>query len=136
MVHGAQSMSVDQLLTVNISPRTVEAPHFAADSLLVVLARYGIDPDRVVVELTEREKVEDSARLQANLVALQRAGIRIAADDVGAGNADGRWQGYLLGRPTADTSLTLVDLAVIEAGGQVLERRQQPASEPLAAPTV
>jgi len=56
VVHGAQSMSVDQLLTVNISPRTVEAPHIAADSLLVVLARYGIDPDRVVVELTERQQ--------------------------------------------------------------------------------
>ena len=67
-------MSPDQLLTINISPRTVESPQFSADSLLVVLARYGIDPGRVVVELTEREKVEDSARLQANLVAYSAPG--------------------------------------------------------------
>jgi len=200
VVAGAQSMSVDQLLTLNISPRTVEAPHFSADALLIVLARHGIDPGRVVVELTEREKVEDSTRLQANLSALQRAGVRIAADDVGAGNAGlrllsqirfdivkvdlslvqegaerdssravlrslrdlaNRWgasviaegletvsqlrmvrelgmaagQGYLLGRPIADTSLKLVDLAVIEAGGAVLERRQPAATGALPAPT-
>ncbi|MEX2548312.1 MAG: bifunctional diguanylate cyclase/phosphodiesterase [Chloroflexota bacterium] len=200
VVAGARNMSADQLLTVNISPRTVEAPHFSAESLLVVLARHGIDPGRVVVELTEREKVEDGTRLQANLTALQRARVRIAADDVGAGNAGlrllsqirfdivkidltlvqegaerdssravlrslrdlaSRWgasviaegletvsqlrtvreldiaagQGYLLGRPMADTSLTYVDLAMIEAGGQVLERRPQPAAGPLAAPT-
>lgn len=200
VVAGARSMSAEQLLTVNISPRTVEAPQFSADALLVVLARYGIDPGRVVVELTEREKVEDVARLHANLTALQRARVRIAADDVGAGNAGlrllsqvrfdivkidltlvqegaerdsshavlrslrdlaSRWgasviaegletvsqlrtvrqlgmaagQGYLLGRPSADTSLTYVDLAVIEAGGQVLERRPRPAVGPLAAPT-
>lgn len=199
VVAGARSMSVDQLLTVNISPRTAEAPQFSAESLLVVLARYGIDPGRVVVELTEREKVEDSLRLQTNLVALQRAGVRIAADDVGAGNAGlrllsqirfdivkidltlvqegaerdssravlrslrdlaNRWgasviaegletvsqlrtvrelgiaagQGYLLGRPMADTSLKFVDLAIIEAGGMVLDRRPQPSPGALIAP--
>jgi len=80
-------MPVEQMLTVNISPRTVEAPHFSADALMSLLGRYSIAPDRVVVELTEREKVEDLNRLQANLGALQRLGLRIAADDVGAGNA-------------------------------------------------
>ncbi|MGI8928595.1 MAG: EAL domain-containing protein [Candidatus Limnocylindrales bacterium] len=44
-------------------------------------------------------------------------------------------QGYLLGRPTADTALRHVDLSVIEAGGQVLERRPLPANPPLAATT-
>jgi diguanylate cyclase (GGDEF)-like protein len=197
VVAGARNMASDQLLTINISPRTVEAPHFSAESVLAVLAHYGIDPGRVVVELTEREKVEDASRLQANLIALQRARVRIAADDVGAGNAGlrllsqirfdivkidlslvqqgaerdssravlrslrdlaSRWgaaivaeglettsqlrtvrelgmaagQGYLLGRPTGDTSLTSVDLAVIEAGGIVLERRPPAIKEPMA----
>ena len=112
VVRGAQSMSVDQLLTVNISPRTVEAPHFSADTLLVVLARYGIDPGRVVVELTEREKVEDATRLQANLAALQRAGIRIAADDVGAGNAGLR----LLSQMRFD--IVKIDLSLVQGGAE------------------
>jgi diguanylate cyclase (GGDEF)-like protein len=87
VIAGARSMSPDQLLTVNISPRTIEAPHFSAASLLVLLATHGIHPGRVVVELTEREPVEDAVQLQANLRELRLAGIRIAADDVGAGNA-------------------------------------------------
>lgn len=188
VVAGAQQMSEGQMLTLNISPRTMEAPHFSAEALLVHLSRYAIARERVVVELTERETVEDIGRLQANLVALQREGIRIAADDVGAGNAglrllsqfrfdivkidlslvqDGaerdssravlrslrdlasRWgaaviaeglettsqlrmvrelglsagQGYLLGRPSPDTSLEKIDIAAIEAGRVMLERR-------------
>ena len=113
VVRGAQGMSVHQLLTVNISPRTVEAPHFSAEALLVVLARYGIDPGRVVVELTERETVEDGARLQANLAALQRAGIRIAADDVGAGNAGLR----LLSQMRFD--IVKIDLSLVQEGAAV-----------------
>ena len=87
VIAGARSMPADQLLSINISPRTIEAPHFSAEALLAIIGRYGIAPQRVVVELTEREKVEDVSRLQAALTALQRAGLRIAADDVGAGNA-------------------------------------------------
>ncbi len=110
VVAGAKTMSRDQLLTINISPRTVEAPHFSSESLLVILARNGIDPGRVVVELTERERVEDAFRLQTNLVALQRAGIRIAADDVGAGNAGLR----LLSQIRFD--IVKIDLSLVQEG--------------------
>ncbi|MDP8903735.1 MAG: bifunctional diguanylate cyclase/phosphodiesterase [Chloroflexota bacterium] len=87
VVREARGLASGQILSINLSPRFVEAPHFSADALLTVFARYGLDPTRVIVELTERENVEDVLRLQRNLAALQRAGIRVAADDVGAGNA-------------------------------------------------
>ncbi len=112
VISGARQMPVDQLLTVNVSPRTVEAPQFTADSLLVILARYGIAPQRVVVELTEREKVEDILRLQTNLNALQRAGMRIAADDVGAGNAGLR----LLSQFRFD--IVKIDLSLVQEGAE------------------
>jgi EAL domain-containing protein (putative c-di-GMP-specific phosphodiesterase class I) len=112
VVAGARALPADQLLTVNISPRTVEAPHFSADSLLVVLARYGIAPERVVVELTERETVEDITRVQANLTAIQRAGMRIAADDVGAGNAGLR----LLSQLRFD--IVKIDLSLVQEGSE------------------
>jgi EAL domain-containing protein (putative c-di-GMP-specific phosphodiesterase class I) len=38
-------------------------------------------------------------------------------------------QGYLLGRPMADPLMTSVDIAAIEAGGMVLERRTRPADQ-------
>ncbi|HUR16274.1 MAG TPA: EAL domain-containing protein [Candidatus Limnocylindrales bacterium] len=112
VVAGARDMSPDQLLTINISPRTVEAPHFSADALLVILARYGIAPERVVVELTEREQVEDITRLQANLMAIQKAGIRVAADDVGAGNAGLR----LLSQFRFD--IVKIDLTLVQEGAE------------------
>ena len=198
VVGGARDMPAEQLLTVNMSPRTIEATHFSAEPLLVILGRYGIAPQRVIVELTEREKVEDVSRLQQNLAKLQRSGLRIAADDVGAGNAGlrllsqfrfdivkidlslvqegaerdssravlrslrdlaSRWgasviaegletvsqlrsvrelgiaagQGYLLARPMTSPAMDRVDMATIESGGLVLERRPRPTEGALPA---
>jgi len=112
VVSGAQQMPAQQLLTVNISPRTLEAPHFSADALLAILARYSIAPQRVVVELTERERVEDFARIQHNLTALQRSGVRIAADDVGAGNSGLR----LLSQIRFD--IVKIDLSLVQEGAE------------------
>jgi diguanylate cyclase (GGDEF)-like protein len=112
VIAGARQMSTDQILTINISPRTIEAPHFSADALLAILSRYSIDPGRVVVELTEREKVDDLNRLKANLGALQRMGLRIAADDVGAGNAGLR----LLSQMRFD--IVKIDLSLVQEGAE------------------
>lgn len=112
VVAGAQAVAADKLLSINISPRTVEAPHFSADWLLTVLGRYGIAPQRVLVELTEREQVQDVTRLQSNLSALQRAGVRIAADDVGAGNAGLR----LLSQFRFD--IVKIDLTLVQEGSE------------------
>jgi diguanylate cyclase (GGDEF)-like protein len=112
VIGGAREMSADQLLTVNVSPRTIEAPLFSTEALLAILARYGIAPGRVVVEVTERERVEDVSRLQSALRALQRAGVRIAADDVGAGNAGLR----LLSQFHFD--IVKIDLSLVQAGAQ------------------
>lgn len=112
VIAGARGMPADQILTINVSPRTVEAPHFSAEALLAILARYSIDPQRVVVELTEREKVEDINRLQNNLGALQRMGMRVAADDVGAGNAGLR----LLSQMRFD--IVKIDLSLVQEGAE------------------
>ncbi len=112
VIAGARNMPADQLLTINISPRTIEAPHFTTDALLAILARHSIAPERVVVELTEREKVEDVTRLQAALGALQRTGLRIAADDVGAGNAGLR----LLSQVRFD--IVKIDLSLVQEGAE------------------
>lgn len=112
VIAGAREMPADQLLTINISPRTIEAPHFSTDALLSILNRHAIHPGRVVVELTEREKVEDIARLQSTLNAMKRAGLRIAADDVGAGNAGLR----LLSQFRFD--IVKIDLSLVQDGAE------------------
>jgi diguanylate cyclase (GGDEF)-like protein len=99
-----------QYLSLNISPRTLETEQFRVSDLLVRLAPHGVDPHRVVLELTEREGIEDVERLRINLEACRAAGMRIAADDVGAGHAGLR----LLSEVQFD--IVKVDLSLVQGG--------------------
>lgn len=65
-------------LSVNASPATVVSSDFAT-------AIGGIEPGRLVVEITEHAAVDDYAGLVRELAALRTAGVRVAIDDVGAG---------------------------------------------------
>ncbi|HWP64064.1 MAG TPA: EAL domain-containing protein, partial [Candidatus Binatia bacterium] len=109
---GAELLDPDQFLSLNVSPRTLEAPEFSATRLLRLLDRAGIEPDRVVVELTERSPLTDLDRARAVVAALRARGVRIAADDVGAGNAGLR----LLSELRFD--LVKIDLSLVQASGQ------------------
>jgi EAL domain-containing protein (putative c-di-GMP-specific phosphodiesterase class I) len=74
--------------------------------------RYGLQPAQLVIELTEREAVEDLNSLRASLATLRRHGVRIAADDVGAGNAGLR----LLSE--VDFDIIKIDLSLVRAGAR------------------
>jgi len=97
-------------LTVNLSPRTLEMDDFSVHALLRIIVRYGLDPRRIVLELTEREAVEDIARLRRTVDACRLAGMRLAADDVGAGNAGLR----LLSQMRFD--IVKIDLSLVQGG--------------------
>ncbi len=87
IVGGAAALPANQFLSVNVSPRTVEAPEFSGAALLSILARHGFRPDRIILELTEREEIGDVDRVRAKLETCRRSGVRLAADDLGAGNS-------------------------------------------------
>jgi diguanylate cyclase (GGDEF)-like protein len=87
IVAGAGALEPDQFLAVNLSPATLQAPEFSAASLVSILARHGFPPARLVIEMTEREEIDDVDRVRSRLGDCRRAGMRVAADDVGAGNA-------------------------------------------------
>jgi diguanylate cyclase (GGDEF)-like protein len=87
VLRGAVAVSENLDLNVNVSPRSLESPEFNATVFLAILKRHNVPPRRVVLELTEREAIRDPERLRTAMQAVQRAGVRIAADDVGAGNA-------------------------------------------------
>jgi len=87
LVAGAERLAPDQFLSVNLSPRTLEAPEFTSAALLGILSRHGFAPERLVVELTERQAIEDVNRARIKFESLRRAGVRLAADDIGAGNS-------------------------------------------------
>jgi EAL domain-containing protein (putative c-di-GMP-specific phosphodiesterase class I) len=66
-------------LSLNASHRAASSPELRA-----ILDR---DADRIVVEITEHEPIDDYERLTTALAALRAHGIRIAIDDAGAGYA-------------------------------------------------
>ncbi len=110
IVSHAGRLPADQYLSLNMSPRTLETEQFHVGELVGILRRSGIEPGQVVVELTEREAIEDLARLKANLARVRAAGFRLAADDVGAGNAGLR----LLSEIRFD--VVKIDLSLVQRG--------------------
>jgi EAL domain-containing protein (putative c-di-GMP-specific phosphodiesterase class I) len=87
IVAGAGNLAAGAFLSVNLSPATVESPEFSTAALLSILARYGFPPERLLLELTEQQPVTDLERVRLKLDTCRGAGIRLAADDVGAGYA-------------------------------------------------
>ncbi len=66
-----------RVLFVNASPSTIADP--------MVLALRDQLPDRLVIELTEQEAVEDYGDLNRRLAGWMGSGVRLAVDDAGAG---------------------------------------------------
>ena len=107
---AARAIGPDKLLTLNLSPRTLEVRDFDAGWLLQGLYRNGISPGRVIVELTERDEIDDLARLRQTFRHLREYGLRLAADDVGAGNSGLR----LLSQVQFD--IVKLDLSLVQDG--------------------
>ncbi|MCI0583759.1 MAG: bifunctional diguanylate cyclase/phosphodiesterase [Chloroflexi bacterium] len=117
VLRGARRIPASTLISLNVSPRSFEVQEFNASIFLAILRRHEIAPSRVVLELTEREAIRDLDRLRSALALLQAAGIRVAADDVGAGNAGLR----LLSQFRFD--VVKIDLSLVQGGtnqGQTL----------------
>lgn len=70
--------SVSGYVSMNLSPAVLLAP--AGMELLQQLPL-----DRIVLELSEHDQVDDYAQLEAAIAPLRRAGMRLSIDDVGAG---------------------------------------------------
>jgi len=111
VLRGARDLPEWVSLSVNISPRTLESAEFSASTFLAILRRHGMAAERITLELTERESIRDPDRLRAALHGVQSAGVRIAADDVGAGNAGLR----LLSQFRFD--VVKIDLSLVQRAG-------------------
>lgn len=68
-------------LAVNVSARAL----LSSASLAAMLT--GHDAERIIVEVTEHERIPDPKRLDAVLTLARSAGVRVAVDDAGSGFA-------------------------------------------------
>jgi EAL domain-containing protein (putative c-di-GMP-specific phosphodiesterase class I) len=79
---AAQGLPLD--VQVNLSARELEDEGLR-QSVAAVLAKTGIDPSRVVFEITETLLMRDAERGAATLDGLRELGVRLALDDFGTG---------------------------------------------------
>ncbi|NLT56818.1 MAG: EAL domain-containing protein [Actinomycetales bacterium] len=71
-------------VSVNVTARQLACPGFA-ELVLAELARAGLAPDRLTLELPERTAAADPDRTAAVLRPLHRLGVNVALDGVGSG---------------------------------------------------
>lgn len=73
-------------LFLNVSAGALCDPMHPVDQMELLLTWASLRPQEVVLEITERERINDSARLQATVALYRDAGFRFAVDDLGEGH--------------------------------------------------
>lgn len=76
--------SYQGILFVNLSPKSLILSEFIR-KVRGLAGEYGIDPERIVFEITERETVKNPALLDKFVKELKMEGFKFAIDDFGAG---------------------------------------------------
>lgn len=72
---------------INVSPKVLHDEKFREGFTREYTNRYGIDTERIVFEITERERVEDEKSFQQAIEHYKMQHYQIAIDDVGSGYA-------------------------------------------------
>jgi diguanylate cyclase (GGDEF)-like protein len=108
------------LLSVNLSGAQLNQPDVVPEVLSAV-DHAGLDPRRLVVEITETVLLEDTREMVERLTALSEHGIRVAVDDFGTGYSSLQ---YLSGLPVDILKIAkpFVDSLGDDAGGTPLAR--------------
>jgi len=81
----------DLAVAVNVTGRDLLDLHFP-DQVAAAIARAGVAPDALELEITESTIMTDAARARSVLVQLSELGVRLAIDDFGSGHSS---LGYL-----------------------------------------
>jgi EAL domain-containing protein (putative c-di-GMP-specific phosphodiesterase class I) len=70
---------------VNTLPATMRDPQFRGKALIDFLEKAQVSPDRIVIEITEQEVIENHAMFRDTMAYFTDLGMSFAVDDVGAG---------------------------------------------------
>jgi len=81
---GRPGIADDFFVSVNLSPLQLQQTEFI-DEIESILAATGLDPNRLVLELTETAMFQDTEATIVKLETLRARGVRIALDDFGTG---------------------------------------------------
>ncbi|MDD4947731.1 MAG: EAL domain-containing protein, partial [Gallionella sp.] len=83
-----ESFSTQKLpgkLFLNVSPEALTDPRFQNGQTLTYLAQLGVDPQQVIIEITENQPTFDFEGMRNALLHYRGMGFQIAIDDLGEG---------------------------------------------------
>lgn len=107
-----QALAPDFVMSVNVSPIQFDSDHFDRQ-VLDVLEETGIDPCRLVLEITESTLMHSQERTERALARLREKGIRFAIDDFGTGFSS---LSYLTRLPVSSIKIDKAFVWAIAAG--------------------
>ncbi|MDX3238438.1 bifunctional diguanylate cyclase/phosphodiesterase [Streptomyces sp. ME03-5709C] len=79
-----RAMGLDVPVAVNVSPRDVRSPGFAG-AVAARLARHGVPPGALQLEITEHVLLDDPQRAADTMAGLTGHGVKMSLDDFGTG---------------------------------------------------
>ena len=88
---GAADVPAGVHFLVNFLPTAIYRPEFCLATTVRAARESGLDPDRVVFEVVETERLADRDHLRSILAFYRETGFKVALDDVGSG-----WSGLSL----------------------------------------
>ena len=86
-VQLAAQLGVQSLISINFMPNAVYRPELCIRTTLDAAVSSGFPIERIVFEITEAEKIEDTKHLRSIVQHYRTRGFRTAIDDFGAGYA-------------------------------------------------
>lgn len=107
------ALDPDFVLSVNVSPVQFNGDNFDQE-VLEVIAETGVDPSRLVLEITESTLMSSQQKTERALARLRENGIRFSIDDFGTGFSS---LSYLTRLPVSSIK---IDKAFIKAMGEGL----------------
>lgn len=100
----------DLTMSVNISAQLLRNPKLPS-MISEVLDKHGLAPDRLVLEITETDRLDRSSRTYQMLQRLVKMGLRLSIDDFGTGNATIDYLRYL---PASEVKIDKVFVSSME----------------------
>lgn len=87
IIHRFKELDLQGRLFMNVSPISIQEPDFRPGVTLDLLRKVGLEPDRLVIEVTEQYPIQDYTHIREAADHYRQMGFAVALDDLGAGYA-------------------------------------------------
>lgn len=81
------SLKLDACLFLNVTPSALMEEHYRRGLTLAYLKKYGLEPAKLVIEITEHDRLEEVDAFVEAMHYYRNMGFQVAMDDLGSGSS-------------------------------------------------